>query len=152
MAKPRADGKTSVFHNKHNWQHNTLKPTSCRNLPPCSCVRGPQKKVPLSGQSSFLAGVLFRPVQAVHLNRLEAVRKKRSGKRIPESTFQTGKSRRPKSKSAASLEADLEIFRLQQPNVLLHLQAQPAKPARHAGCVSKPRDWCDCQVQAIVRL
>ena len=36
-------------------------------------------------------------------------------------------------------------------NVVLHLQTQPAKPAGRAGCVSKPRDRCGCQVKALVR-
>ena len=33
---------------------------------------------------------------------------------------------------------------------MLHLQVQPAEPARRAGCASKPRDWCTCLVQAFV--
>jgi hypothetical protein len=119
-------------------------------MPPCSCVRRPQTIAPLSGQSSFSAEALFRPVPTLHLNGLKAVRNKHGGKLISESTFRSEMNRQSNPNSADSKETKQRKFCLQQPNDIVQLQAQPAKPARHAGCVSKPRDWCDCQVQAIV--
>ena len=42
------------------------------------------------------------------------------------------------------------LFKPCVPNVVLHLQTQPAKPAGRGACASKRRDRCGCRVKALV--
>ena len=43
------------------------------------------------------------------------------------------------------------LFKPCVPNVVLHVQPQPAKPAGRGACASKRRDRCGCRVKALVR-